>query len=138
MDKITEMLAKADILFDIRPLMESIGFAKDVDIFFAFTNKETKKCYKTGAIPPSKFERSSALNSDYLYDSVLIFLNKALVQFPELEGALEKAMELKEGKEKEIEIRVISQKGDIVKQEFVLAWPIWCCPCPFRPGCCPC
>ena len=139
MDKVTEILVRSDILFDFRPVMESIGFAKDIDIFFEFMDKETKKCYRTGAIPPSLGERSSALNPNYIYDAVLTFLNKAVTQFPDLEEALNEALGLPKEGEKEVEIRVISQKGDRVKQEFVLAWPIRCCPCPNgAPWCCWC
>ena len=138
MDKITKILIEADILFDLRPVMESIGFDKEVDIFFVFTNKGTGKCYRTEAIPPTLSERGSALNPDNLYNAVLAFLNKAIIQFPELDEALSKAIDLSKDKETEVEIRVVSQKGDIVKQEFVLGWPRFCCPCPFRPGCCFC
>lgn len=130
MDKVTEILNKADILFDLRPVMESIGFAKDVDIFFIFMNKETKQCYSTEAIPPSLAERSSALNPDYIYDAVLTFLNKALIQFPELEEALNEALGLPKEGDKEVEIRIVSKKDKIIKQEFVLGWPTRCCPCP--------
>lgn len=139
MDKVTEILNEADTLFDLRPVLESIGFDKEVDIFFAFMNKETAKCYETGAIPPSLAERSSALNPDNIYDSVLAFLNKARIQFPELEEALNEALGLPKEGEKEVEIRVISRKGDMVKQEFVLGWPRRCCPCfPGASWCCWC
>ena len=139
MDKVTEILNNADALFDLRPLLESIGFEKDADIFFVFMDKKTGKCYETGAIPPSLSERGSALNPDNLYNAVLAFLNKALIQFPELEEALNEALGLPKEGEKEVEIRVVSKKeNNKVKQEFVLGWPIYCCPCPWRPGCCWC
>ena len=136
MDKVTQILNEADTLFDFRPVLESIGFDKEVDIFFAFMNKETGNCYETEAIPPSQSKRNSALNPNNIYDSVLAFLNKALTQFPELEEALNEALGLPKEGEKEVEIRVISRKGDRVKQEFVLGWPRYFCPCPNGPGCC--
>lgn len=127
MSKLTEILAQADVLFDLRPALESFGFDEDADIFFVFASNG-KEC-KTGAIPPSKYERSTALSLDNINGAVLAFINKTTVQFPEFDEALNEELGLSKEKEVGLEIRIISQKGGMPKNELVLSWPRRFCPC---------
>ena len=122
MDEVTKIVNEADIMFGLRPALEKFGFSKEKELSISFEYEG--KRYRTGAIPPSAYERTSSLSSENINSAVLDYINKAEIQFS-LGKALSKELDLPETGDYGIRITLISESTN----RFVLTWPIYCRPC---------
>ena len=91
MDEVTKIVNEADIMFGLRPALEKFGFSKEKELSISFEYEG--KRYRTGAIPPSAYERTSSLSSENINSAVLDYINKAEIQFS-LGKALSKELHL--------------------------------------------
>ena len=121
MDEVTKIVNEADIMFGLRPALEKFGFPKDKEMFIVF--KHEGKRYRTGAIPPSDYDRPSTLSHEDINAAVIDWVNKANIQFS-LGEAVAKELDLSEQGDFVVEIKLICKS-----LEIALTWPRYCVPC---------
>lgn len=130
-DKITESLTSADILFGLRPALETIGFDPTEEIFITFKYEDRR--YRTGAIPPVLENRGTSLNTSHIGDAVMDWLNKAEIHQP-YQQAVGKELGMPDQGEFEINFRISSKSMDLVLKRCRFCWPCFrgagfCCVC---------
>ena len=121
MDKLTEIVCKADLLFGLRPTIEKFGFAQSENLVVAF--KYQDKVVKTEPIPPLSNSKSSSLNSQDLNAAVLDWLNKAEMQY-ELSRVFGTELGLPDESDSNITVRFIAKSNTFVFSNMKI-----CCPC---------
>ncbi|VEP13137.1 hypothetical protein H1P_1850003 [Hyella patelloides LEGE 07179] len=120
MDKITEIVCKADILFGLRPTLEKFGFSQNEDLVVAFEYKD--KIVKTEPIAPVASNKSSTLNSQDLNAVVQDWLNKAEMQY-ELSLVIGDKLGLPKKGDFDITVSFTSKSNTFAVSSARLCWP---------------